>query len=215
MHIASVHEGKRFECDECSFQAKWQDSLIYHRRFKHQGVSYPCSLCDWKAARKNHLKRHMQGHANGKNIEKPFIKVEEENEVSPKSFNKNQVSVNLEAETHFIVEEESVKDDCKAEADDEKATKEDLHKQEHLDENDLKHLCSKCGKEFSQQSHLNIHIKSIHEGKKYDCKLCDFKASWSDIAVHVKSEHQPKQKRSINKKKNDKRRKKLPKAKTV
>ena len=38
--------------------------------------------------------------------------------------------------------------------------------------------------------HLKIHVKSVHEGVKYICEHCDYKATTrSNLKIHIKSVH--------------------------
>ena len=47
-----------------------------------------------------------------------------------------------------------------------------------------------CGSVFSQQGGLNQHVKSIHEGTKYDCDQCDYKGTQpSSIKIHKQVKH--------------------------
>ena len=40
-----------------------------------------------------------------------------------------------------------------------------------------KHRCNQCDYQASNNGHLTMHIKAIHEGVKFDCKHCDKKFS--------------------------------------
>ena len=50
--------------------------------------------------------------------------------------------------------------------------------------------CKMCGSVFSQLGGLNQHVKSVHEGKKYNCDQCDYKATQpSSIKIHKQVKH--------------------------
>ena len=56
---------------------------------------------------------------------------------------------------------------------------------------EVRYPCETCGKSYSDQNTLRIHIKSVHEGVKYPCVLC-FKI-YSDMSAlrrHIISKHQ-------------------------
>ena len=57
-HVQSVHEGVRYPCAKCTFKANTENSLRDHRKAVHEGIVYMCSLCPYKSAKKNNLKRH-------------------------------------------------------------------------------------------------------------------------------------------------------------
>ena len=47
-----------------------------------------------------------------------------------------------------------------------------------------------CGKQFSQQGNLSTHIQSQHDGVKYACDQCDFKATQkNNLKIHIKKKH--------------------------
>ena len=48
-HMESVHEGKKYPCDTCKYQASDKDSLKNHKKSIHEGRKYACGLCDFKA----------------------------------------------------------------------------------------------------------------------------------------------------------------------
>ena len=41
------------------------------------------------------------------------------------------------------------------------------------DQNRIRYECNKCQKSFSHETELVMHIKSIHEGKRFVCKICN------------------------------------------
>ena len=56
---------------------------------------------------------------------------------------------------------------------------------------DKKYSCEQCSYKTSQSSHLNQHIKSVHEGVKYPCDQCNHKASQlSHLNRHIRSVHE-------------------------
>ena len=47
MHQQSVHMGKKYPCEECSYQAKEKGSLTRHQKSVHMGKKYPCEEYDY------------------------------------------------------------------------------------------------------------------------------------------------------------------------
>ena len=56
----SVHQGRKYSCELCGFQAKYQSSVNSHHQSVHQGLKYPCHQCDYQATQKSNIKRHIQ-----------------------------------------------------------------------------------------------------------------------------------------------------------
>ena len=50
--------------------------------------------------------------------------------------------------------------------------------------------CPECGAGFTQNYHMKLHYKSIHQGIKYPCSQCDYQATQSThLRSHVKTKH--------------------------
>jgi len=51
--------------------------------------------------------------------------------------------------------------------------------------------CEQCEKQFTHRGGLNLHIRSVHEGVRYQCEICDHKSTTKgDLKVHVQSIHE-------------------------
>ena len=61
-----VHEGTKYPCSKCDYQAKDRKLLWSHMKLVHDGVRYPCSKCDYQATRKDNLKTHTESVHEGK-----------------------------------------------------------------------------------------------------------------------------------------------------
>ena len=59
-HIASVHEGVRYSCDQCSYKAKSTRLVNQHHALKHLGIKYPCNECDYKGTTNGSLQQHKK-----------------------------------------------------------------------------------------------------------------------------------------------------------
>ena len=48
-HEQSKHEGEKYPCDLCDYQATDRGNLTRHKQSKHEGKKYPCDSCDYQA----------------------------------------------------------------------------------------------------------------------------------------------------------------------
>ena len=60
LSIQSQHEGMKYPCYQCDFQATQQGHLQTHIQNKHEGIKYPCIECDYQATQKDSLHRHIK-----------------------------------------------------------------------------------------------------------------------------------------------------------
>ena len=61
-HKDSIHEGKKYGCDECSYQATRQFQLGEHKKAMHTNTTYQCSTCNWTTRWKTHMSTHLKTH---------------------------------------------------------------------------------------------------------------------------------------------------------
>ena len=54
----SIHEGIKYECDQCGHKAARKGDLKRHKMSVHEGVKYQCNQCDYEASRQGNLKSH-------------------------------------------------------------------------------------------------------------------------------------------------------------
>ena len=64
-HYRSVHEGIKYPCNLCDYQATTQGSLQTHIKSVHEGIKYACNQCDYQAKRQDNLQRHIQSVHEG------------------------------------------------------------------------------------------------------------------------------------------------------
>ena len=48
-HKQSLHEGVKYNCDQCSYQATEHCSLRKHKLSIHEGAKYNCDPCSYQA----------------------------------------------------------------------------------------------------------------------------------------------------------------------
>merc|ERR1712126_401084 len=52
------------QCPQCDAVFGQREDMLRHFRSKHEGVRYPCSQCDYQATRQSSLKRHVKSIHN-------------------------------------------------------------------------------------------------------------------------------------------------------
>ena len=61
-HKQSVHEGVKYPCNKCEYQATTKGALQRHQKSEHEGVKYSCNQCEYQAKEQDSLKRHQQSN---------------------------------------------------------------------------------------------------------------------------------------------------------
>ena len=46
-HIQSFHNGEKFPCTQCDYQAKWRGDLCKHMKSVHEGQQFQCTHCEY------------------------------------------------------------------------------------------------------------------------------------------------------------------------
>ena len=64
-HIKTIHEGKKFKCNQCDYEASKKVNLLKHISTVHGVDRYPCTKCDYKATQKANLQRHIDSVHEG------------------------------------------------------------------------------------------------------------------------------------------------------
>ena len=50
-----------FSCDQCDFKAAWKHSLSRHMQSIHEGIKkFPCDKCDYCGTLKENLVKHIK-----------------------------------------------------------------------------------------------------------------------------------------------------------
>ena len=64
-HIQSEHQGVKFACNHCGYQATYQGNLTKHIQSQHNGLKYVCDQCDNQYTDTNTLRKHIQSVHEG------------------------------------------------------------------------------------------------------------------------------------------------------
>ena len=59
-HVEATHNGVSYNCNQCDYSNKRQDSLKTHVDFVHEGIRYPCDQCDYQGVRNSKLAAHIK-----------------------------------------------------------------------------------------------------------------------------------------------------------
>ena len=59
------HEGNKYTCDYCDYQASNPSNLYQHTRALHECVKHACNQCDKQYTDKGHLKHHIRTKHEG------------------------------------------------------------------------------------------------------------------------------------------------------
>ena len=59
LHMYSVYEGVKYECNKCEYRASTQGNLICHIQSVHERAMHKCSQCDYGAFWKDTLTRYI------------------------------------------------------------------------------------------------------------------------------------------------------------
>ena len=65
-HKQAVHEGVTYDCNQCDYKATLKANLKAHIESKHEGIrKFACNFCDYRYSAKHNLKNHLKNiHAN-------------------------------------------------------------------------------------------------------------------------------------------------------
>ena len=55
----SIHEGVKYACNQCDYQATQQSHLKNHIKSQHENFKYPCNKCDYQGS-KDALRFHLR-----------------------------------------------------------------------------------------------------------------------------------------------------------
>ena len=64
-HKKYKHDGIRYPCDQCEYTARYISHLKQHVLAKHVGFKYPCDQCEYAATLPSDLKRHKESTHDG------------------------------------------------------------------------------------------------------------------------------------------------------
>merc|ERR550532_3501945 len=73
-HVSASHQGIRFPCELCNYRAPDKGSLMRHTRGVHEGIKFYCDFCVYSASQKGNLKKHVEMKHPDKEYSCPYCK---------------------------------------------------------------------------------------------------------------------------------------------
>ena len=61
-HYRSKHEGVKYSCNQCDYQATQQDNLQSHISAKHSDTVLKCEDCDYQTKWRSNFQTHKKTH---------------------------------------------------------------------------------------------------------------------------------------------------------
>ena len=80
MHRESIHEGIKYPCPHCEYQATQTGRLKIHIESVHLGIKYPCDSCEYQATELGSLNVHIKRAHMGIEMRKKEDETKEANE---------------------------------------------------------------------------------------------------------------------------------------
>ena len=159
-------------CGKTYYNINSKKNLKQHIEYHHLGKSYPCKICGKLLTRKQILKNHMvtmHGNSNNDNISVENDRIALESKKKPK-----KIKPEIIADADYDYEMVKVP----------RPNAEGVYK------------CKNCDKIFrgkSGRSCLMEHIRTIHEGKRYECVECPFISTTNaNLNSHILTVHEEK-----------------------
>ena len=162
-HVKAVHEGIKYNCDQCDYTAIQKRLSIIHKQYEHEEMK--CDKCEYKKVAKNILLRHKQ-------YEHEVIKNR------PGKIVCSQRSIPFTSSWvhrfHQRSEHEGVTYDC--DQCDYNATQQ-IHLAQHKQckHEGVKYKFDQCDYEGTSQFIMRRHKKAEHEGNqsyRTECRIC-------------------------------------------
>jgi len=174
-HVALVHEGNLYNCDQCNSKFTQKASLKRHFSSVHEGILYNCDQCNLTFTLKKSLKRHVLEIHEGI------------------TYNCDQCNFKFgrkESLTmHISLVHEGITYDCKL-CIFKSSRKQTLNEHVSSVHKGIIYNCDQCICKFTDLRSLRRHVSSVHKGCTYDCKQCSFKSPYKHIlGNHVVDVH--------------------------
>ena len=146
-HIQSQHEGIKYPCDQCDYQATEKNGLQKHNKSKHEGINYICDKCNYQATKLGDLRRHIQSKHEG--IKYPCNQCY------------YQATQQGTLQRHIQSKHKGIKYPC--DQCDYQATQQgDLRRHIQSKHEGLNSPCNQCHRQFKTMGSLQRHIQSRH-----------------------------------------------------
>jgi len=192
VHIKNIHgeKGSRtskpsYECGQCGHVAKHRRLLEQHIRSVHEITvkEFQCGLCEFKAATKMSVDRHMQSHTK----ERRSLTAGGCSMCGESFTNAARLVAHMR-NIHGTIDKTYQCESCEYRGATHSALKAHMRA---VHENIRKHRCDYCEFTSFASSALKRHILAIHEKRKpFECDKCSFKSSYKEsLELHLANKH--------------------------
>jgi len=210
VHKEAVHDGIKYKCDLCPYEATTKSSLEFqHKRVKHGGLRNKCDMCDYetttignvnehkkkkhtelllycklcpyKTLRKNKLNNHINNYHENSIFN---------NETSP-TFPSMRENDKLRRSITTYIPETIAKQESE-EPFSVEGVNVSNNKLDSISNNETSPTfpCTLCKTVFNYDGALKLHIEDSHQGKKHKCFQCNFLAGdKSTLKKHIQDVH--------------------------
>ena len=211
LHKMEVHAEKYLSCTKCTHLSRSKTGFRHHLRNKHNEFlfSINCEFCDEKFVTKSKKNDHIEiNHQINVRVCVPcdfktYVPARMENHKT--KYHREKPRCDICGQEFLIT---SIRRHVKREHPsqyeefDKRFTARNASKLENrklqwrLNAKAKKlqrYICAECGKDFSSNRGLMLHIGSVHSSTMYPCSLCEFQATnyWK-LQYHLKNFHQRK-----------------------
>ena len=183
-HIDSKHQGLRFPCSICEYRAFYKHDLDNHMKAKHMEATFKCEKCDYSTHCKSNLTKHKAFRHEGKTF--PC------SECNFKAARKSSLR------QHVKSIHENVKYNCSA-CDFSGTQQGDIIKHKNRVHLGIEFKCNECDYVGKENILLQRHVASKHEvAQKFKCKICSFRSNMKrNLQKHFEAIHKYKHKKYI------------------
>ncbi|XP_052803938.1 uncharacterized protein LOC128234031 isoform X2 [Mya arenaria] len=169
--------GKRvFECKECGFKTKYNQSIVDHTRIHTDEKPFECGVCFKRFNNHSNLNAHLSIHYEARPFECDICDYK----------CKLKSTLNTHRKRHYQPDKVFVCELCGKEST--QKTVHERHMQIHSDERNYQ--CGECGKRFKDKYQVNRHMYIHTGGGKNECYICGEKFARVDYwRKHLASKH--------------------------
>jgi KRAB domain-containing zinc finger protein len=175
-----------YACTLCDYRAAHKPHLTRHLKTHPEGRPFPCTLCKYRAAQNSTLTAHMRTHTG----EKPFVCTRCDFRAAHKSSLATHMK-NHTGEKPYACDEADDSEPLTetfyfgdSESDCGRLSIDESGPEDHT----RPHACTLCDFRAAHKSHLTRHLKTHPEERPFPCTLCKYRAAQkSTLTAHMRT----------------------------